>query len=196
MSSGPGSTSLVEMDIELTSNEPVRAKPYPMSPRQVEILRKEMKRLLDLEVVEIGQSDFASPRILMENPGKDPSACVDYRRLNEITRNQFCSLPNIEEVVGKDMVLWILLKGTFRYPFTKRALKVRCFGDKFWDVPSEKIDIRATFYFCKLTAHVLGGLQKYAGPYIDDIATFSPTWERDVLDAASLLKRLVRRIYQ
>jgi hypothetical protein len=94
-SSDPGSTPLTEMDIVLTSEKPVRAKPYRMSPRQVDILREEIKRLLDLGVIEIGQSDYASPMILVESPGKDPRPCVDYRRLNAITRTEFFPMPNI-----------------------------------------------------------------------------------------------------
>ncbi|GFU71134.1 retrovirus-related Pol polyprotein from transposon 297 [Trichonephila clavipes] len=59
--------------------------------RQINILREEIKRLLELGVIEIGQSDYTSPLILVESPNKDPRPCVDYRRLNEITRAEFFS---------------------------------------------------------------------------------------------------------
>ncbi|GFU24783.1 uncharacterized protein TNCV_794041 [Trichonephila clavipes] len=48
---------------------------------------------------EIEQSDYTSPLILVESPIKDPRPCVDYRRLNEITRAEFFPLPNMEEIV-------------------------------------------------------------------------------------------------
>ncbi|GFV68409.1 retrovirus-related Pol polyprotein from transposon 17.6 [Trichonephila clavipes] len=89
------------MDIELISDKPVKTKPYRMSPRQINILREEIKRLLELGVIEIGQSDYTSPLILVESPNKDPRPCVDYRRLNEITRAEFFPLPNMEEIVEK-----------------------------------------------------------------------------------------------
>ncbi|GFX58637.1 retrovirus-related Pol polyprotein from transposon 297 [Trichonephila clavipes] len=60
-----------------------------MSPRQINILREEIKHLLELGVIEIGQSDYTSPLILVESRNKDPRPCVDYRRLNEITRAEF-----------------------------------------------------------------------------------------------------------
>ncbi|GFT11728.1 retrovirus-related Pol polyprotein from transposon 297 [Trichonephila clavipes] len=69
--------------------------------RQINILREEIKRLLELGVIEIGQSDYTSPLILVESPNKDPRPCVDYRRLNEITRAEFFPLPNMEEIVEK-----------------------------------------------------------------------------------------------
>ncbi|GFX94342.1 retrovirus-related Pol polyprotein from transposon 17.6 [Trichonephila clavipes] len=95
----PGTTHLMRMDIELISDKPIKTKPYRMSPRQINILREEIKRLLELGVIEIGQSDYTSPLILVESPNKDPRPCVDYRRLNEITRAEFFPLPNMEEIV-------------------------------------------------------------------------------------------------
>ncbi|GFY15020.1 retrovirus-related Pol polyprotein from transposon 17.6 [Trichonephila clavipes] len=91
----PGTTHLMRMDIELISDKPIKIRPYRMSPRQINILREEIKRLLELGVIEIGQSDYTSPLILVESPNKDPRPCVDYRRLNEITRAEFSPLCQI-----------------------------------------------------------------------------------------------------
>ncbi|GFT34557.1 retrovirus-related Pol polyprotein from transposon 412 [Trichonephila clavipes] len=68
----PGTTHLIRMDIELISDKPIRTKPYRMSPRQINILREEIKRLLELGVIEIEQFDYTSPLILVESPNKDP----------------------------------------------------------------------------------------------------------------------------
>ncbi|GFX55626.1 retrovirus-related Pol polyprotein from transposon 297 [Trichonephila clavipes] len=54
----PGTTHLMRMDVELISDKPIKTKPYGMSPRQINILREEIKRLLELGVIEIGQSDY------------------------------------------------------------------------------------------------------------------------------------------
>lgn len=73
---------LVEMGIVLLDNIPVRSKPYRMLSKQIEILREEIRRLLDLGVIELGQSDYASPMILVESAGRKPGPCVYYRKLN------------------------------------------------------------------------------------------------------------------
>ncbi|KAF8773029.1 hypothetical protein HNY73_015724 [Argiope bruennichi] len=62
-SNKPGKTHLVEHDLQLVSNEPVRSKPYRTSQRQTEILKTELKRMLDLKIIESGQSDYTSPMI-------------------------------------------------------------------------------------------------------------------------------------
>ncbi|GFU95208.1 retrovirus-related Pol polyprotein from transposon 17.6 [Trichonephila clavipes] len=72
-----------------------------MSPRQIEILKSEVNKMLELKIIEPGESDFTSPLILVEAQGKEARPCIDYRRLNKVTRTQFLPLPNIEELLEK-----------------------------------------------------------------------------------------------
>ncbi|GFT21627.1 retrovirus-related Pol polyprotein from transposon 412 [Trichonephila clavipes] len=57
----PGCTDLAEHDIELESERAIVAKPYRMSPRQIEILKSEVNKMLELKIIEPGESDFTSP---------------------------------------------------------------------------------------------------------------------------------------
>ncbi|GFX39205.1 retrovirus-related Pol polyprotein from transposon 412 [Trichonephila clavipes] len=180
-SPNPGTTHLMRMDIELISDKPIKTKPYRMSPRQINILREEIKRLLELGVIEIGQSDYTSPLILVESPNKDPRPCVDYRRLNEITRAEFFPLPNMEEIVEKVsaapyVTVMDLSKNYFQIPLTPRAQRYAAFVTPFGTYIPKKMMfglVCAPYYFCKLMAQVLEGLEQFALPYIDDIAIFS-----------------------
>ncbi|GFV64353.1 retrovirus-related Pol polyprotein from transposon 297 [Trichonephila clavipes] len=65
-SNNPGLTNLVEHEIQLVSDQPVRTKPYRMSHRQNEILKNEINRMLKLGIIEVGESDYMSPMILVE----------------------------------------------------------------------------------------------------------------------------------
>ncbi|GFT64034.1 retrovirus-related Pol polyprotein from transposon 297 [Trichonephila clavipes] len=51
-SNNPGLTNLVEHEIRLVSDQPVRTKPYRMSHRQNEILKNEINRMLKLGIIE------------------------------------------------------------------------------------------------------------------------------------------------
>ncbi|GFY29319.1 retrovirus-related Pol polyprotein from transposon 297 [Trichonephila clavipes] len=194
----PGTTHLMRMDIELISDKPIKTKPYRMSPRQINILREEIKRLLELGVIEIGQSDYTSPLILVESPNKDPRPCVDYRRLNKITRAEFFPLPNMEEIVEKVsaapyVTVMDLSKGSFQIPLTPRAQRYAAFVTPFGTYIPKKMMfglVCAPYYFCKLMAQVLEGLEQFALPYIDDIAIFSQGWKDHVKHIDIVLGRL------
>ncbi|GFV21344.1 retrovirus-related Pol polyprotein from transposon 17.6 [Trichonephila clavipes] len=51
-----------------------------MSPRQIEILKSEVNKMLGLKIIQPGESDFTSPLILVEAQGKEARPCIDYRR--------------------------------------------------------------------------------------------------------------------
>ncbi|GFT04728.1 retrovirus-related Pol polyprotein from transposon 412 [Trichonephila clavipes] len=154
----PGTTHLMRMDIELISDKPIKTKPYRMSPRQINILREEIKRLLELGVIEIGQSDYTSPLILVESPNKDPRPWVDYLRLNEITRAEFFPLPNMEEIVEKVsaapyVTVMDLSKGYFQIPLTPRAQRYAAFVTPFGTYIPKKMMfglVCAPYYFLQI----------------------------------------------
>lgn len=94
-SNASGVTDLTEHVFELIEEKPVIIIPYRASQMQKEIIKKEIKRMLELNI--INKSDFNTPVILVEAPGKAPRPCVDYKKLNAITKSDIVTLPNIEE---------------------------------------------------------------------------------------------------
>ncbi|GBM34958.1 Transposon Ty3-I Gag-Pol polyprotein [Araneus ventricosus] len=92
--------------------------------------------MLDLNIIEIGQSDYASPMILVESTGKDPRPCIDYRLLNANVRTHFFPLPNIEEHVervaaAKYITVIDLAKGYWQIPLSERARRYSAFVTSF-----------------------------------------------------------------
>lgn len=83
-----GQSSLLRHNIELTSKFPIRSKACTLSPLQKAIFKQEAKKMLDLGVIEPGESEYASHVILVEAPGKDPRPFIDYRKLNAVTGAQ------------------------------------------------------------------------------------------------------------
>ncbi|GBL94043.1 Retrovirus-related Pol polyprotein from transposon 412 [Araneus ventricosus] len=184
-SNDSGRTDLIEHNIELISDQPIRIRPYRTSPRQTEILKQEIKRMLDLGVIEVGESDFSSPLILVEAPGRDPRPCVDYRKLNSVTRAEYFPLPNIEErielVAGARYITVIdLTKGYWQIPLTPQAQRYAAFSTAFGSYRPLTMPfglLNAPFCFSKFMATLLQGCEKYCVPYLDDVAIFSDTWE-------------------
>ncbi|GFY09262.1 retrovirus-related Pol polyprotein from transposon 297, partial [Trichonephila clavipes] len=90
-----------EHDIELESERAIVAKPYRMSPRQIEILKSEVNNMLELKIIEPGESDFTSPLILVEAQGKEARPCIDYRSrlMANLLRNcEDFSVPYLDDI--------------------------------------------------------------------------------------------------
>ncbi|XP_055951586.1 uncharacterized protein LOC129987653 [Argiope bruennichi] len=197
-SNKPGKTHLVEHDIELISNQPVRSKPYRTSQRQAEILKSEIKQMLDLKIIEMGQSDYTSPMLLVEAPGKAPRPCIDYRKLNSVIKTEYFPLPNLEERVervsaAKFITVLDLAKGYWQIPMTKNASRLAAFVTNFGTYLPLRMPfglVNAPYFFSKMMAEILGNCEKYAVPYLDDIAIYSETWEEHLKHVDEVLKRI------
>ncbi|GFT10110.1 hypothetical protein TNCV_1115471 [Trichonephila clavipes] len=199
-SNNPGLTNLVEHEIQLVSDQPVRTKPYRMSHRQNEILKNEIKRMLKLGIIEVGESDYMSPMILVEVAGKEPRPCIDYRKLNGITRTEYFPLPNIEERVekvsaAKFITVLDLSKGYWQIPLSKTAQRYAAFCTSFGTYRPLRMSFglkNAPYFFSKLMAELLNGLEDFVVPYLDDIAIFSDTWESHIKHMETVLQRIKR----
>ncbi|KAF8786661.1 Transposon Ty3-I Gag-Pol polyprotein like [Argiope bruennichi] len=197
-SNKPGKTHLVEHDIELISNQPVRSKPYRTSQRQAEILKSEIKQMLDLKIIEMGQSDYTSPMLLVEAPGKAPRPCIDYRKLNSVIKTEYFLLPNLEERVervsaAKFITALDLAKGYWQIPMTKNASRLAAFVTNFGTYLPLRMPfglVNAPYFFSKMMAEILGNCERYAVPYLDDIAIYSETWEEHLKHVDEVLKRI------
>ncbi|KAM7312087.1 uncharacterized protein ISCGN_008992 [Ixodes scapularis] len=197
-SMSPGRTSLATHDIELTSNVAVRSRPYRMSPRQQAILKDEVERMLHLGVNVPCESDYSSPMIIVEAAGRDPRPCIDYRKLNAITRDQAYPIPNVEErvetVSGARYVSTLdLVRGYWQVPMTERASHYAAFVTPTGTFRPLVLSFglkNAPFCFSRMMDRILRGAESYALPYLDDIAIFSTTWADHMNHLSDVFERL------
>lgn len=73
MTDKPGCTNLVEHDIKLTSNNPVRLKPYPLPYSMTETVNREVDDMLHLDIIESSDSAYSSPIVLVKKREKNNS---------------------------------------------------------------------------------------------------------------------------
>lgn len=194
----PGCTSLAEHNIELECDKPICAKPYRLSPRQNEILKAEVEKMLKLEVIRPGESDYTSPLILVEAPGKEARPCIDYRRLNKITRTKFFPLPNIEELIervsaAKYITVLDLTRGYWQIPLSKNAQRYAAFVTNFGTFLPLRLPFglkNAPYDFSRLMAKLLKDCETYAVPYLDDVAIYSHSWKEHLVHVENILSKL------
>ncbi len=100
-SSGPtdiGRMGLVKHTIDTGDQRPIRLHPYRLPITKQEIEKEEVQKMLDRGVIEPCQSSWASPVVLAKKDGTT-RFCVDYRKLNDVTREDAYALPRIDDTL-------------------------------------------------------------------------------------------------
>jgi len=93
-----GSIKATEHQIELKpGSKPVRLNPFRTGPRTRELIKAQVDRMLELEVMEPSQSEWASPVVLIPKRDESPRFCIDYRQLNERTVRDSYPLPRMDD---------------------------------------------------------------------------------------------------
>ena len=81
----PGKTDMIEHKIELTDNDRVRSRPYPLPYALRENLKRGIEDMLSLEIIRESNSPSASPIVIVKKTDGSDRICVDYRKLNKLT---------------------------------------------------------------------------------------------------------------
>ena len=80
-----GATKLTEQEVNLTADEPVRARPYP-SVRSA--LDTDIQNMLCMGIIRESKSPYSAP--VVKKPYRRNIICVDYRKITKIDpRNPF-----------------------------------------------------------------------------------------------------------
>ena len=172
---------------------------YQMSKDQLLVLRKTLIELLDNGFIRVNNLPAIAPVIFIKKPGGGLRFCVDYRRLNEISRKDSYSIPHIDETlrtiaaakyISKVNVIsafhWIRVKDGDEW---KTAFNIR-FGLYEWLVtPFELIGAPATFQ--RYISWVLRDeLDICCSAYIDDVVIYNDTQT----EHRSVVLRIIRKI--
>ena len=193
----PGTCNLVEHTVELTSEEPVRSRPYTVPYAVRQELKDEVRKMQDLGVIRESASPYASPVVIVGKKDGSKRICIDYRKLNKIT------VPDPEPMTPAVDVFQRV--GHAQY-FTKIDL-----SKGYWQVPVHEQDIHKTAFvtldgkyeFLKMPfgmmnsgATLVRGIRKllegmeHVDSYIDDILVHTQTWEEHIETLQELFKRL------
>jgi transposase InsO family protein len=101
----PPHRTRVDHAIEVLKDDQGREKELPtgplysMSREELIVLRKTLTELLDKNFIRASHSPASAPVLFVKKPGGGLRFCVDYRKLNEITRKDRYPLPLITETL-------------------------------------------------------------------------------------------------
>ena len=193
----PGETDVIQHQIRLTDDTPIRCKPYPLPYAMQEELRNEVDTMLEMGVVRPSTSPYASPIVMVKKKDGSNRVCVDFRKLNKITKVDPEPMTTAEDLFrrlsGKKYLSKIdLTKGYWQIPVAPEDVHKTAFV-----TPDGQYEfMRMPFGMVNSGATLVRGLRKIlegmpgVGSYIDDIVIYSDSWEDHIKTLKELFGRL------
>ena len=177
-----GITTAIKHDIDTGNEHPIRQQPYRQSPEQKRILEAEIKELLNKKVIRPSESPWSSPVVMVPKPDGTTRVCIDYRKLNGLTKKDAHPLPKIDEMLDhlKDTRVFStmdLLSGFHQVPLTEDSIPKTAFTShmglyEYVRMPFGLCNAPATFQ--RLVEKIFSKIMwRFVMLYIDDIIIFS-----------------------
>ena len=193
----PGCTDLLEHDIRLSTETPIRMKPYPIPYSMIDTVNTEVSKMLDLGVIERSTIPYSSPIVIVKKKDNTNRFCIDFRILNSQTVFDAEPMPNAEEMFAKLAGYKYfsrvdLSKGYWQLPLSVSAKPKTAFQTpkglfQFTRMPFGLVTAPASF--SRLMRKLLKDMENIDN-FIDDIIIFTVSFNQHLQVLHELLKRL------
>ncbi len=194
-----GRTGLIKHKIDVGTNAPIKQPPRipPLAKR--EQASKEIKNMAEQGVIEPSNSPWVSPVVLVRKKDGSTRFCVDYRKLNAITKKDSYPLPRVETSLhaffGSSWFSTLDLKsGHWQVEMDESDKEKTAFsiGEWLWQflvMPFGLCNVPATFE--RLIEHVLMGLPWNVGlVYLDDIIVHAKSFDDELSRLSEVFNRM------
>ena len=94
-----GYTSVTKHKIDMGNSSPVHCSPHRIPQARKEKVRKLTQEMLEKGVTQLSNSPWSSPIVLAKKKNGSVRFCIDYRKVNAITRKDAYPLPRIDETL-------------------------------------------------------------------------------------------------
>ena len=194
-----GTTDITQHEIDTENNPPIKGRAYRTPVALQGFVKDEIEKMLLMKIACPSKSPWAAPVVVVEKKNGEYRFCVDYRKLNNITKKDNYPLPRIDTTLD-------LLHG-YCY-FTTLD-----FAGAYWQVAMHPKDKEKTAFiiqnklyefnvmpfglanapatFQRLMNLVLGDLIcKICLVYLDDVIIFSKTVEEHLMNLTLIFDRI------
>ena len=193
----PGLTDIAEHGITLTTEKPIRRKPYPVPYSKVGAIETEVRKMMALDVIEPSQSPYCSPLMLVKKTDGTFRPVIDFRQVNRVTVFDAEPMPNPEVVFAKlahDKVFstFDFCKGYWQIPMVAADKQKTAFSSsqglfQFRRMPFGLVNAGATYG--RMMRRLLDGLPDVDN-YVDDVIVHSSTWKSHLGTLRALFARV------
>jgi hypothetical protein len=191
----------IDFKIELTAPLPIsRVAPlYRLSVEQLEILRTTIQEYMRKGFIEPSTAEYTSPVLFARKADGSWRFCVDYRRVNEVTRKTLCPPPLIDETLDRVSKAKIFTKLDIRQAFHRirmaeeskalSAFKTRL-GTFQWKVVPFGFTNGPAAFQAYINSVLAGILDQFCTAYMDDILIYSENLQEHRKHVREVLARL------
>ena len=194
-----GRTRLATHEIDTADARPVRQAPRRLPHEQLKEVDEEVARMLHSGVVKHSQSPWASPIVVVRKKDGSIRLCIDYRKLNSITKKDAHPLPRIEDLLdtlagSRFFTTLDLASGYHQVEVIERDQEKTAFVTphglfEYKVMPFGLCNAPATFQRL-MTAVFTGLLGTSCLAYIDDIIVFGRTFEEHQQNLKKVFEKL------
>jgi hypothetical protein len=192
-------TNTITHHIDTGDTPPISNRPYRLSYKENEILKNEIDAMLTSNIIEPSDSPWTSPVVLVKKKDGTIRFCVDYRKLNKVTKISKWPLPNIEDCLrqlsGSQYYSQLdLFSGYWQIkmePNSKEKTTFIChFGTyQFKVMPFGLVNAPSTFSRM-MHQNFKDLLTQYLVLYLDDLTVFSKNFSDHLPQLKNVFERL------
>ena len=193
-----GQTTLAEHKITTGDHPAIRLPPYRLPHAYKDAIEKEIDEMLACNIIEPSSSEWAAPLVPVRKKDNSIRLCVDYRKLNAITKVDPYPMPRVDDMIdevgsAKFISTLDLTKGYWQVLVSEedrpKTAFVTPFGlYQFTRMPFGLQGAPATFQ--RMVDRLLEGLGGFSKSYIDDIIIFSNSWREQCDHFETVLSRI------
>ena len=192
----PGLTKLAEFSIDTGQHESLLLRAYNTPAALQQSIDKEIDWLLEKGFISPSSSPWSSPMVTVRKPDGTARLCVDFKRINSVTRQEPFYMPQVEEVlegVGKARYPNLTLPKDYHIPMKPSDICKTAFichrgKYEFLRMPFGVKNTPAVFQ--ELMQSIFSDNTMFCTPYMDDIVIFSDTWDDHLQHIETVLTKL------
>lgn len=195
----PGITSLTEHQIDVGSQRPIKQRCYVVSPKIQDAMREEVDKMLK-GIIEPSFSEWSNPVVMVKKPNGKYRFCLDFRKVNEISKKDAYPLPNMNAILDKlraaQYISTIdLSQAYFQIPLAKDSREITAFsvpGKGLYHITRMPYGLtEAPVTFQRLLDKLIGpDMEPFVFAYLDDIITATPTFKEHLLWLEKVLVKI------
>ena len=95
-----GHTDTVKMQIDKGNNVPIKRKPYRTPIKNREVIDKAINEMVDADVIRRSRLPWSFPVVIVDKKDGSKRFCVEFRKLNQITKKNSYPLPLIDDILA------------------------------------------------------------------------------------------------